>query len=138
MPIKKKGDVIDGYRVLAEVGRGAASVIYLVQEIKTKQIWALKQVEKHTDKDQRFLDQAEEEAKVAQAVNHPGIRKIKKVFKKGSFLAVKELVLVMEFVDGVNLRQLMELGRLSPAEALRITPLRPFQPCTKRGMSMRT
>ena len=28
----------------------------------------------------------------------------------------------MEFVDGVNLRQLMELGRLSPQEALRITP----------------
>ncbi len=105
MPIKKKGDVIDGYRVLAEVGRGAASVIYLVQEIKTKQIWALKQVEKHTDKDQRFLDQAEEEAKVAQAINHPGIRKIKKVIKKGSFLAVKELFLVMEFVDGISLEK---------------------------------
>jgi len=105
VPIKKKGDVIDGYRVLAEVGRGAASVIYLVQEIKTKQIWALKQVEKHTDKDQRFLDQAEEEAKVAQAINHPGIRKIKKVIKKGSFLAVKELFLVMEFVDGISLEK---------------------------------
>ena len=105
MPIKKKGDVIDGYRVLAEIGRGAASVIYLVQEIKTKQIWALKQVEKQTDKDQRFLDQAEEEAKVAQTINHPGIRKIKKVIKKGSFLAVKELFLVMEFVDGISLEK---------------------------------
>ena len=105
VPIKKKGDVIDGYRVLAEVGRGAASVIYLVQEIKTKQIWALKQVEKQTDKDQRFLDQAEEEAKVAQTVNHPGIRKIKKVIKKGSFLAVKELFLGVEFVDVISVEK---------------------------------
>lgn len=105
MPIKKKGDVVEGFRVMSEIGRGAASVIYLVQDVKTNQIWALKQVEKHTDKDQRFLDQAEQEAKVAKAVDHPGLRKIRKVIKKGSFLAVKELFLVMEFVDGISLEK---------------------------------
>ena len=105
MPVKKKGDMVEGFRVLAEVGRGAASVIYLVQDPKTKHIWALKQVEKQTEKDQRFLDQAEEEAKVAQAVNHPSLRKIQKVIKKGSFLAVKELFLLMEYVDGISLEK---------------------------------
>lgn len=105
MPVKKKGDLVEGFRILAEVGRGAASVIYLVQDVKTKHIWALKQVEKQSDKDQRFLDQAEEEARVAQAVNHPGIRQVKRVIKKGSFLAVKELYLVMEFVDGISLEK---------------------------------
>lgn len=103
MPPLKKGDAIDGYRVLSEIGRGAASVIYLVQDQKSKQIWALKQVEKNTEKDQRFLEQAEAEFKVAQAINHPGIRKITRLFKKGSFLAVRELYLVMEFVDGISL-----------------------------------
>jgi len=103
VPPLKKGDVIDGYRVLSEIGRGAASVIYLVQEQKTKQVWALKQVEKNTDKDQRFLDQSEAEYKVAQAVNHPGVRRISRMFKKGSFLSVRELYLVMEFVDGISL-----------------------------------
>mgnify|MGYP002713222184 CR=1 FL=1 len=105
MPVKKKGDMVEGFRVLAEVGRGAASVIYLVQDPKSKHVWALKQVEKQTEKDQRFLDQAEAEAKVAQAVNHPGIRRVQKVIKKGSFLAVKELYLVMEFVDGISLEK---------------------------------
>ncbi len=105
MPVKKKGDMVESYRVLAEVGRGAASVIYLVQDPKTKHIWALKQVEKQTEKDQRFLDQALEEAKVAQAVNHAGIRRIEKVIKKGSFLAVKELYLLMEYVDGISLEK---------------------------------
>lgn len=105
MPVKKKGDMVEGFRVLTEVGRGAASIIYLVQDQKTKHIWALKHVEKQTDKDQRFLDQAEEEAKVAQAINHEGLRKIKRVIKKGSFLAVKELYLVMEFVDGISLEK---------------------------------
>ncbi|MCC7389884.1 MAG: serine/threonine protein kinase [Phycisphaerales bacterium] len=105
VPVKQKGDMVEGYRVLAEVGRGAASVIYLVQDPKTKHIWALKQVEKQSEKDQRFLDQALEEAKVAQAVNHAGIRRIEKVIKKGSFLAVKELYLLMEYVDGISLEK---------------------------------
>jgi len=105
VPVKKKGDVVEGFRVLQELGRGAASVIYVVHDPKTKQVWALKQVEKQSDKDQRFLDQAEEEARVAQAVNHPGIRQVKRVIKKGSFLAVKELFLVMEFVDGISLEK---------------------------------
>jgi serine/threonine protein kinase len=105
VPVKKKGDLIEGFRVMSEIGRGAASVIYLVQDPKTAHIWALKQVEKQTEKDQRFLDQAMEEAKVAQAINHPGLRKIEKVIKRGSFLAVKELFLVMEFVDGISLEK---------------------------------
>ncbi|VAX41336.1 Purine nucleoside phosphorylase [hydrothermal vent metagenome] len=105
MPVKKKGDMVEGFRVMSEIGRGAASVIYLVQNPKDNRIWALKQVEKQTEKDQRFLDQTIEEAKVAQAVSHPGLRKVEKVIKKGSFLAVKELFLVMEFVDGISLEK---------------------------------
>ncbi|MBK7403473.1 MAG: serine/threonine protein kinase [Phycisphaerales bacterium] len=105
MPVKKKGDIVEGFQVMAEVGRGAASIIYLVRDPKTAQVWALKHVEKQTEKDQRFLDQAEAEAKVARAIDHPGIRQISKVIKKGSFLAVKELYLLMEFVDGVSLEK---------------------------------
>ncbi len=103
MPVLKKGDQIDGYRVMSEIGRGAASVIYLVQDLKTKNIWALKQVEKNTDKDQRFLDQAETEYKIGSEIKHASIRQIRKMFKKGAFLSVRELYLVMEFVDGVSL-----------------------------------
>jgi serine/threonine-protein kinase len=100
----KRGDIIEGYRVMAELGRGAASVIYLVQDPKTKQIWSLKHVEKHSDKDDRFLEQAEIEYKVANEIDHPAIRKIERVIKKKSgLLSVSELFLVMEFVDGVAL-----------------------------------
>jgi eukaryotic-like serine/threonine-protein kinase len=100
---KKVGDLIEGYRILREVGRGAASVIYLVQDPKTKQIWALKVVEKNDAKDQRFLDQAEAEYRIASELDHPSIRKIVKLIKKKSNLVnVKELSLVMEFVDGIS------------------------------------
>lgn len=100
MVSRKKGDLIEGYKILDELGRGAASIIYLVQDPKSKSIYALKHVVKVNPKDQRFLDQAEAEAKVAQALDHPGIRKIHKVIKVGSFLSTRELVLLMELVDG--------------------------------------
>ena len=100
----KKGDMIEGYRVMAEVGRGAASIIYLVQDPKSKQIWALKHVEKHTDKDVRFLEQAEIEYKIASEIDHPAIRRTDRLIKKKSGLInVTELLLVMEFVDGTAL-----------------------------------
>ncbi len=101
----KKGELVEGYRILAELGQGAASSIYLAQDQKTKQIWALKHVIKHEPKDQRFVDQAEQEAKVAQSLDHPAVRKIERVIKRGSFLATKELLLVMELVDGVSMER---------------------------------
>ena len=34
---RQSGDVIEGHRILSEIGRGAASIIYLAQDQKTKQ-----------------------------------------------------------------------------------------------------
>ena len=108
MEIKKKGDLVEGYRVLSELGRGAASVIYLVQDPKTKQVWALKHVVRETAKDQRFLDQAETEYQVANALDHPQIRKISRLIKKKPSIismTTSELYLVMEMVDGASLER---------------------------------
>lgn len=99
----KKGDEVEGLRVLAELGRGAASIIYLVQDPKTKQIWALKHVQKIEPKDDRFLDQAISEYEIARTLDHPAIRRIEKCVKKGSLLRTNELYLIMELVDGVAL-----------------------------------
>jgi serine/threonine-protein kinase len=98
----KVGDLIEGYRVLKELGTGAASIVYLAQDPKTKQIWAIKHVEKTDPKGQRFLDQAESEYRIASEFDHPAIRKIDRLIKKGSLLSTRELFLVMEFVDGTS------------------------------------
>ena len=101
----KKGDTVEGYKVLAELGRGAASIIYLVKD-KDNHIWALKHVEKVEPKDQRFLDQAEAEYHVAHAMDHPAIRKIEKMIKRGKSMLSLEtihLYLLMELVDGISM-----------------------------------
>jgi serine/threonine-protein kinase len=102
LEIRKPGDMVEGYRVLAELGRGAASVIWLVQDPKTKHVWALKHVVKNTEKDARFLEQAESEYKVASKINSPAIRKVERLIRKkeGLLGGTVELYLVMEHVDG--------------------------------------
>jgi serine/threonine protein kinase len=102
LEIRKPGDIVEGYRVMAELGRGAASTIWLVQDPKTKQIWALKHVVKNNEKEQRFLDQAEQEYRVASKLNSAAVRKIDRVIRKkeGLLGGTIELYLVMEHVDG--------------------------------------
>lgn len=94
---------IAGYRILQQIGTGAASVLYAVQEPKTKQVWALKHVIKKSEKDQRFLDQAETEYAVGSKLQHPGIRRMIKFIKHRRFLKVEGVSLVMELVDGLPL-----------------------------------
>ncbi|MBA4120766.1 MAG: hypothetical protein C0513_08765 [Isosphaera sp.] len=100
----KAGEMIEGaFRVMAELGRGAASIIYLVQEVKTKQIWALKHVVRQSDKDARFLEQTESEHEIASKLDHPGLRRSVRLIKKRSgILTVSELFMLMELVDGVS------------------------------------
>jgi len=105
LPTFKKGDTVEGYRIMSEIGRGAASIIYLVQDPKTKQVWALKHVAKINSKAQRFIDQAEIEYKIANQLNHESIRKIPKMIKTGSILKSTGLLLVMELVDGISLHE---------------------------------
>jgi len=102
----KPGTKLAGFSVLAEIGRGAASTIYIVQDPKTKQVYALKHVRRESSKDQRFIEQSLQEFEVAQKVRHPQIRHIERVIKNREMLVtVKEIFLLMEYVDGVSVER---------------------------------
>lgn len=101
--VYKAGDKVAGMTVLAEVGRGAASVIYLVQDPKTKQIWALKHVVRESKKDERFIQQTEQEHLIGSKLDNPLIRKVERFIKNRSLMTLKEVYLLMEYVDGMSL-----------------------------------
>jgi serine/threonine-protein kinase len=108
MPVAfyKPNDTIEGLRVLQEVGQGAASTVYLAQDTKTKQIWAVKHVHRATEKDDRFLDQAVQEYEIARQLNHPNLRQITKCHKvRQKLLTLTDVFLVMEFTDGVSMEK---------------------------------
>ena len=109
----KPGTKLAGFEVMAEIGRGAASIIYLASDAKSKQVWALKHVLRRDEKDQRFIDQAASEYAIAQKVKNPRLRHIERMVKgRARLLQLKELFLVMEYVDGLSLE-------LHPPETMR-------------------
>ena len=96
---------IAGYRVLAKIGEGAASGLFAVQDARTKQVWALKHVIKHTEKDQRFIDQVDTEFQVGTKLDHPTIRKVEKVIRHRRMFKVHAVSMLMELVDAQSLEQ---------------------------------
>jgi serine/threonine-protein kinase len=97
----KEGDDVEGYRIMAELGIGAASVVYLANDPKTRHVWALKHVHRGDAKDTRFLDQAIYEYEVASKLNHPNIRKIPRIIKrKERLIRLTDVFLIMEMLDG--------------------------------------
>ena len=94
---------IAGYRILSMIGEGAASLLYAVQDPKSKQVYALKHVVKATERDQRFLEQVETEYSLGSRLDHPNIRVVVKLIKHRKLLKVHALSLLMELVDGTAL-----------------------------------
>jgi len=99
---------IDKYIVLGSLGKGAKSSIWKVKDSSTGQIYTLKRVIKESKADDRFFEQAITEYEISSRLVHPYLRKsfeLKRIRKLG-FLNTQELLLVMEYVEGVNLRQM--------------------------------
>lgn len=93
-----------GYEILEPLGEGAASTIYAVSHIETKQLYALKHVLRKTDKHARFIEQLEAEFEVGRKVTHANVRKVIDYQAKKTLLGkVTEAVLIMELFDGVPL-----------------------------------
>ncbi len=101
-----------GYRILAQVGEGAASQLFAVQDPKTKQVWALKLVEKHTDRDQRFIDQVQVEYDVGSKLDHPNLRGVQRVIKDRKMFKVCAINLILELVDGTPLDQRLPASQI--------------------------
>ena len=105
------------YQIVELIGRGGMGAVYQAVQLQLKRTVAIKVLPKELAADPEFGERFLREAQTLATLNHPGIIT---VYDYGERNGV--FFLVTEFVDGVNLRQLMELGELSPAEALRIAP----------------
>jgi serine/threonine-protein kinase len=96
-----------GYEVIDYIGEGAASLLYAVSHPETAQIYALKHVKPKSDRDQRFIEQLENEYNVGQHVRHAGLRRsIEMKASRTLFRKVTEAALVLEMFDGQPLDSL--------------------------------
>lgn len=99
------------------LGRGGMGVVYKARQKTLNRLVALKLLAPERSDDLKFAVRFEKEAQALAALNHPHIVTIHDFGQAGGYY-----YLLMEFVDGVNLRQAMQAGRFTPEQALAIVP----------------
>ena len=103
--------------VLGCLGRGGMGVVYKARQKSLDRLVALKILAPEREKDPQFAERFAREAQALAKLSHPHIVT---VYDFGQ--ADGLFYLLMEYVDGVNLRQLLRTRRLEPKEALAIVP----------------
>ena len=89
------------YEVLERLGEGARSVIYAVNDPRTRQVYALKHVLRNEKKDDRFIEQMETEFEISKQFTHPNLRKSYELkIVRNLLRQPKEAFLTMELFDG--------------------------------------
>jgi serine/threonine protein kinase len=103
--------------ILQLVGQGGMGAVYQARQKELDRFVALKILPPDIGRDPAFAERFAREAKALARLNHPGIVTIYDFGRTESLF-----YFLMEFVDGINLRQLLNAGRVSPREALAIVP----------------
>lgn len=94
-----------GYRITKQIGVGARSTISLGVDIRTRKKVAIKHVVRESADDDRFIEQVEVEHSVAGNVKHEYLRRSQHIHRVRKLLTTKEIMLVMEYVDGIPLEK---------------------------------
>ena len=116
----------DRYEIAAVIGRGGMAEVHEGRDLRLGRRVAVKILRPDLAKDPTFQARFRREAQSAAALNHPNIVAVydtgedSLVDAAGSGIVVPYIV--MEYVDGMTLRQLLSSGRrLLPERALEIT-----------------
>jgi serine/threonine-protein kinase len=90
-----------GYDIIEPIGEGAGSLIFAVSDPATKQIYALKYVQRKEERDARFIEQLETEFEIGRQVGHPNLRKtIDFKVERTLLRKVTSAALILELFDG--------------------------------------
>tara|TARA_R110002072_G_scaffold299632_1_gene475522 strand:+ start:111740 stop:113089 length:1350 start_codon:yes stop_codon:yes gene_type:complete len=103
--------------ILELIGRGGMGAVYKARQPDLDRFVAVKILPREIQGDPGFGDRFLREARTLAKLNHPNIVAVY------DFGQIEELFyFVMEFVDGVTLRDTITAGSVAPEEALRIIP----------------
>lgn len=99
------------------LGRGGMGAVYLARQPALDRLVALKILTSPAASGHAFAERFTREARALARLNHPAIVAVHDFGQ-----AEGHYYLLMEFVDGLNLRQLLATQKMAPAEALTIVP----------------
>src|SRR4051812_32983585 len=103
--------------LLELIGQGGMGAVYKARQSHLDRLVALKVLPPDLGRDPGFTERFAREARALARLNHPHLVTIHDFGQNGDWCWI-----LMEYVDGANLRQVLSTGRLSPAQALAIVP----------------
>jgi hypothetical protein len=99
------------------LGAGGMGCVYRVRENASGRLSALKVLPRELAADPAFAERFDREARTLSRLQHPNIVGIHRFGQSGGFC-----YLLMEHVDGANLRQALRAGKFTPEQALSLIP----------------
>jgi serine/threonine protein kinase len=105
------------FTILERIGSGGMGWVYRVRQRGLDRLAALKIMAPGLAAEPAFVERFTREGQALARLQHPNIVSVYDFGEVEGYCWI-----LMEYVDGVNLRQVMASGGLSPAEALRIIP----------------
>jgi serine/threonine protein kinase len=107
---------IGGYEVLAKIGKGTSGSVFKARHLETGTLVAIKVLSRAASRDAVSSQRFQQEIRASQALDDAHIVRGLEFGHEGTVP-----YLVMEFVDGVNLRSHLDrVGRMSEKDALRM------------------
>ncbi|HOX56362.1 MAG TPA: serine/threonine-protein kinase [Candidatus Paceibacterota bacterium] len=116
-PIEEVAAAFPQLQILELIGQGGMGVVYKARQPRLDRLVALKLLPQSLAADPAFAERFNREARVLARLSHPSIVTVYDFGQSGGFF-----FLLMEFVDGVNLRQAMQAGRFTPQQAMMLVP----------------
>jgi len=114
------GKEILHYRVLEKLGEGGMGVVYKAEDTKLGRVVAIKFLPRHIAADGEERERFVIEAKAAASLNHPNIATIHYIEELDDPDEGRETFIVMEFIQGNELKDRIGSGPLPVDEALDI------------------
>lgn len=109
------GTLIDGkYEILAEIGRGGMSVVYLAIDRRLNKQWAVKEAKRNPGNNSEVYELTPiAEANLLKSLDHPNIVRIVDIIEQDGYIYIVE-----DFIEGRSLAEEVKKGPSSPDDVV--------------------
>lgn len=110
------GAVIGDYQIVSLIGQGGMGKVFKVRNLISDRTEAMKVLLPDLDPRPDLVERFLREIKVVAGLEHPNIASLRTALRVGN-----QLLMIMEFVEGHSLNEMLAVGRFDEARAINVT-----------------